>query len=305
MDLNINRDFATVQHQSDDYIIGKNTGARKYTTKTSIVGKFSSVNASLQAVKSHFPYPAGEAASIRIGGGGFNTFRTYEDTLTTFLDNPQSLVEKDKIVRQTIIEQNTPGNTVEYDYQGDYLDIGKFLEGEPECFGNSSWGKTTVRFLKINIAAGINGWVTASDCLHRAKKITNLVDWLEANNVRVAIDVWDISECELYQIKVKDFNNPLQLPDLAIVSHPEFLRRILFRYNEHSDTHQAGYGTTDRLNPFISNLYNEMEGGTALAVGHEWDSKQNIDDNFEAFEAGIRDRVMNNEDLEGQFTILM
>lgn len=66
-----------------------------------------------------------------------------------------------------------------------------------------------------------------------------------------------------FEVIIKRHDEPLTISDLAVVSHPEFLRRAIFRVIEHSKTYSSGYGQAmifgDALTPELLDSGNNDE----------------------------------------------
>jgi len=116
------------------------------------------------------------------------------------------------------------------------------MEGIPEAWGSMHNGNARNR--RVNILVNtMQVWsIDHKDVTHRGERILRLIDALEAGGVRTQIVGMGSHQCVHVEVVLKRHDEPLTITDLAVVSHPEFLRRIIFRVNEYSKTWDYGYG---------------------------------------------------------------
>jgi hypothetical protein len=171
----------------------------------------------------------------------FNAFDTYNEALTTFRQHPEKVVVFDP-GELRIKDDSESGSNVDYDVVGDYIDMGRYMEGVPESWGSMHNGNARNR--RVNIIVDVSQvWnIKHEDVTHRGERILRLIDALEAGGVRSELTAIESSECVHSEVKLKRHDEPLTISDLAVVTHPEYLRRILFRVIEHSKTFQDGFG---------------------------------------------------------------
>lgn len=142
-----------------------------------------------------------------------------------------------------LLEEDSSGNSISFDVTGEYLDVGRYLSNDPECFGNTRFGKQNPKFCTINISIS-HAWFIHKGIIDlRNSCICQLVDFLENNNVRCRIKAIEVTECGLIGVIVKDYTDPLNMNNVAVVNSPDFLRRIVFLLDEFSPTWEKGYGT--------------------------------------------------------------
>lgn len=226
------------------YFIGEITKRHKhldYLEAGAIVTLFDGVASALDFVSEKMPEPKQGRSSVKEGNGNFNSFKTYEEAMQIFRASPDKVVKFDP-GELRVRDVNESGTQVEYDVTGDYIDIGRYLEGIPEVMGSMHSGNARNR--RVNLVVNINqNWRIDQDVIkHRGERILRLVDALEAGGVRAMITAIESSECNHSEFVIKHHDEPLTISDLAVVTHPEFLRRVIFRIIEHSKTFQYGYG---------------------------------------------------------------
>ena len=197
---------------------------------------------------------------------GFYTFNNLADALDVFENKPETIrafsVNDDRIER---IE--SPGKDVMFDVTGDYLDIDKFLMGEPEHMGNAVMGNPKNVFCTLNILTSFVYYTTAEYQLVKQKRILRLVDWLETQGVRVQIVAQDDSDVAFISTKVKEYQDPFNLNDLAVVCHPDWLRRFEFLVMEQSKTWSYGYGSSSAYDKRMMKYVPQPEDGVYIYVG--------------------------------------
>src|SRR5690606_40236822 len=121
---------------------------------------FESVPALFRAIKSEGWTPQNAMASDIRGDGEYLVFNSLEEAHHVFEKEPwriRQFSQKDDRLRN----EDNPGNDVFYDVVGDYLDIGKTMEGDPEDFGNSIMGNPARVFANIKIGLTSAKWTTA------------------------------------------------------------------------------------------------------------------------------------------------
>lgn len=219
---------------------------RTYNQKNQLVGKFKGLNA-LFEYQEKFQAEAkrGKSSDTKRGSkkDGFYHFNSFKEAVDVYLNDPQSVV--DFIEADMAIEGgDSAGRELIYDVTGDFLDIGRFIEGEPENFGSLTNGNPRNKRVNIIMDASWN-WDTHKDFINlRSSRIIRLVDWLESQNIRTSVTAVLSDACCHMEIVVKQFDEPLDLNDIAIVGHSDFLRRITFRFIEYSETYSSGYGNS-------------------------------------------------------------
>lgn len=242
----ISQNDIKVVDSGSGYVIGELPQKHKHLTymrPSALVVLADGVDNLLNMVAEKMPDAAREKSSASTGRTEFNAFDTYDEALTTFRTEPQKVVSFNP-AELTIKDSNEAGSQVEYDVTGDYIDMGRFMEGIPEVMGSMRNGNSRNRRVNITINLNYSAWVNHSAILHRGERILRLVDALEAGGVRTSLVGIESTQCGHTEVILKRHEEPLTISDLAVVTHPEFLRRIVFRINEHSKTWQDGYGSS-------------------------------------------------------------
>lgn len=207
-----------------------------------------SVAACLAHIKEHMPEPKREKASSRHSDkdDGFYTFKTYEDAWDAFAHKPYELAVFKEAVEMVKV-MDAPGIEIDYDVVGDDLDMGRYLEGDPLCYSHMVMGNSRSVVATLYVSTSAPYWVQKDAFAAKVARICRLCDWLETNRVRTRIVGIEANQCGFFEVIVKDFADPMYLPNVAVVAHGDFLRRIIFRVNEYSKTWDYGYGTAINL----------------------------------------------------------
>lgn len=136
-----------------------------------------------------------------------------------------------------------------WDVTGDYVDIGKFLTGEPECCGSDAeYGEQlSGRVVTIRLNACVSGGLQADAIVARGVAVLVAVDILESLGKRCEVivsqatstygrggDAGSVRDLHLdANVTVKRAGEPVDLDRLAYsVAHPAFFRRLGFRFME-------------------------------------------------------------------------
>lgn len=213
-----------------------------YLKKGTLVTLFDGVDTMLDFVSEKMPNPKRGESSSSTGRDNFNAFATYEEAMTVFRSRPEEVTEYDT-AELRIKDSSEAGSQVEYDVTGDFIDMGRYMEGIPEVMGSMHNGNARNR--RANIVINLNQYSRISHEVikHRGERLLRLIDALEAGGVRTMLTAIESTECDHIEVTVKRHDEPLTISDLAVVTHPEFLRRTIFRIVEHSKTWDWGYGS--------------------------------------------------------------
>ena len=270
------------------YFIGEMKKQHKHFTylrQGALVTLFDGLDVALDTVLTKMPEPKRSEASSKQEPGSFNRFNSYEEALDTFRNKPERVVKFDP-AELRIKDESEAGNTVEYDVVGDFIDMGRYMEGVPESVGTMRRGSARNR--RANIVINLcQIWSIGHETItHRSERILRLIDGLEAGGIRCQITGIESTECTHLEVIIKHHNEPLTISDLAVVTHPEFLRRVIFRINEHSKTWDYGYGSavdfSDKLTTDV--IDNDINDEIDIVIDSNLRSKEKIDELFDKLE---------------------
>ena len=214
----------------------------RYLDTGTLVTLFDGVDKLLDFVTEKMPEPKRGGSSTETGRNNFNAFATYDEAMDIFRNRPEEITTFDP-AELRIKDAGEVGTEVEYDVTGDFIDIGRYMEGIPEVMGNMHNGNARNR--RANIVINLNQYsrINHEVIQHRGERVLRLIDALEAGGVRSQLIAIESTQCDHIEVTVKRHDEPLTISDLAVVMHPEFLRRTIFRIAEHSKTWDWGYGS--------------------------------------------------------------
>jgi len=244
------------------YIVGNRKGLKK----NYLVGKFWGVNTALDFIEKH-DGKIGNPSTCCLSSQAtrdqrWTKFDSYKKSLHAIRKTPE--VFRD--FKQTdikVIDHDVAGNDIEYGVTGDYLDVGALMSGEPEVFASQINGKATNRFVRIIVNGGMRAKTTEKQINERAKGILTLVDSLESTNIRVEVVViYHTNNCHL-EIVVKQYQDVLNIDEVASSLSADFFRRIYFKWSEHSASHTHNYGVEE---PIINELDRTTDAETVVLV---------------------------------------
>lgn len=241
-----------IKDQGTGYKVGevdKVTRDFSYLEKGAIVTEFEGVQSMLTYVRDNMKTAKQNKSSV--GRGSFWYFNSYKEAMDVYTTSPEKIRVFDENDSQ-ILGGDSGGKDVRYDVTGDYLDVGRYVEGIPEVFGSMYNGNPRGQRVNIIMSIDWQGSTSTATINARSKRVLRLIDWLEAQGVRTKLMVACSSETNHSELTLKHYDEPLELNDIAVTNHSDFLRRIMFRVIEHSKTFQDGYGSSVKFNEAIS-----------------------------------------------------
>lgn len=268
------------------YVIGEITKAPKglrYLQEGELCSFFDGVDTALDYITKLQPMKGKTSAGYE---PGFQVFQTFNQAIDVFRNHPEQVV--DFIPAELRIKDaSESGQEVDYDVVGDYIDMGRYMEGIPESWGSMHMGNARNRRINITVHSNYNGGTGEDIVRHRSERIIRLIDALEAGGVRVKLTVMWSNECAHTELLVKKHEEPLTIADVAVVTHPDWHRRLQFRLVENSKTFEYGYGRSDL---FTKNATPEMledeqlNDETGIFIGNTLHSRGIIDTRFDQLE---------------------
>lgn len=224
----------------------------------SVYHRFPSAAAVSEHVSTALPYD--RRASHKTGkderewNGGF----TYEEAETALLAGWSAGVTP-------ILELSNPlfdsisslieRTDISFDVTGNFLDVARFSEGEPECWGtfhDNIHDGSGQRVLRVSYNITASAGVSAEVMQRRGMIITTLVNCLQQAGYRIEL-VLQLSISGygglgnmLFEVLLKAADQPLDLDKLAFQTSPAMFRRIGFAMMEHTPTwSRSRYGIGD------------------------------------------------------------
>ncbi len=157
-----------------------------------------------------------------------------------------------------------------YDVSGAYVDVGAFLEGDPECLIDwDTTEDTSPRVISIYVNLCTSSGTNARKMVRRGVATAALVDCLETRGIRCEVvvvsangwrprkakqvmqdddeDSWNAIG-SIIRVVVKRAHQPLDMDRLSFcLAHPSMFRRFMFRVMESEPDVPGGYGSVRTL----------------------------------------------------------
>lgn len=162
-----------------------------------------------------------------------------DEAIDLFRNKRQDLLP-DGFKQQYIKSIHSSGVDVEFGVTGDYLDMGRYMSGEPEVFGTNINGDLTGKVVSVYINASVSASYDAEDVMLGAKKLAEVINALYVSGARVSTTFISAEETQWIEVKLNDFGDPLNPVDLVAVASPSFIRRLCFAVNNYHDVSTHG-----------------------------------------------------------------
>jgi hypothetical protein len=191
--------------------------------------------------------PEGNHSRTQVADGRFTT-TDFETTLQRVERGWDGVTDKvsdfgDKLVH-LMTNARPYANALEFGEDGDWVDVGKYLDGEvDECFASLVEGNPVpVRSLNMIVNITCNYHVNASAMQMRGAALAYLVDWFRANGVN--INLWAVMYTENITDSEGHDQNTLHLHRIdtaegyslnqlaSYIALPDFMRRVGFGIEE-------------------------------------------------------------------------
>jgi hypothetical protein len=169
-----------------------------------------------------------------------------------------------------------PIETVTYDVTGDFVDMGRFVSGEPEAMGAIVDSAITRNASRPRIVHMVNNFAASSgvspeSISWRGAGIVAAIHLLERHRIRVRLDLVQAVRAmgtEVYyelRIAAKLPEQPMQIDKLAFCTmHPAMLRRLVFSIEETESAEvreglgfktYGGYGAPTTIREAFGDVY--------------------------------------------------
>ncbi len=137
-----------------------------------------------------------------------------------------------------------------WDVTGDFVDVGAYLTGEPECMVRDEIieREQSGKIVAIAVNMGAPHFIAPEAIIRRGSALIALVDLLEQSGLSCEITVFSRSETVTagiqYSATLKRAGEAVELDRLAFwLAHPSALRRIIFRLRETERNWKALHAT--------------------------------------------------------------
>lgn len=206
--------------------------------------------------------------SHKVGNKRFSGTETFEEAIDLATNGWQDGRERleelraslDRFVSGAVAAKS---KTLHHDVTGEFLDVGRFLSGEPECFGEfreAEGGTARSKVVKIVANVSAIGSVDTPSIFSAGAAIFAAVDILESLGTRVELwlgsgsENWNGGRLQVL-VKIKDAGQPSEPDRIAFfLAHNATLRRLFFSVEA-----QRGFAASNsRTTPL------ELEAGTIV-----------------------------------------
>lgn len=194
------------------------------------------INALVDYVATHKP---NRGSSTTAGEKGWYGTNSLSEALILFKNNRQDLLPKG-FKQHRVKSLHSLGTDVAFDVTGDFLDVGRYLSGEPEVFGTNINGDLTSKVIQVYINASVSSSWDAEEIMLGAEKLAEVINALYLSGAKVSTTFLSAEETQWVEVKLNDFGDPLDPVDLIAVASPAFIRRLCFAVNNYHDVSTHG-----------------------------------------------------------------
>lgn len=194
------------------------------------------INALVDYIATHKP---NRGASTTAGETGWYGTNSLDEALNLFKNNRQELLPKG-FKQHKIKNLHSLGTDVAFDVTGDFLDVGRYLSGEPEVFGKNINGDLTGKVIRVYINASVSYSWDAEEIMLGAEKLAEVINALYLSGAKVSTTFLSAEETQWVEVKLNDFGDPIDPVDLIAVASPSFIRRLCFAVNNYHEVFQGG-----------------------------------------------------------------
>ena len=230
------RDWAELKKDGDVFAgwVKKELTSRDEDRRPAIVAP--NIRAFVDYVSQHKPKTG---SSTYTHNGGWYGTKSLDQAIDLFRNKRHELLPKG-FQQKYIKNVNANGIDVEYNVTGDYLDIGRYMSGEPEVFGTNINGDLTGKVVSVYINASVSASYDADDVILGAEKLAEVINALYVSGARVSTTFMSAEETQWIEVKLNEFGDPLNPVDLVAVASPSFIRRLCFAVNNYFDVSTHG-----------------------------------------------------------------
>jgi hypothetical protein len=201
-----------------------------------------SVNAFIDWAVANKDRPRQDRTSLRNDNyNGMFGFNSFDEAMDVFKNRPHE-IRKFSENDDTLKLADSVGNEIEYDVTGAFIDMGRYLEGTPECMGSNVMGNPDNVIATIILNLSTSGSAHSSSLNYRLQRILRVVDWLERERIRTEIIAVCFNQHVHFECVIKRAEDSLDLNSIAIAAHSDFSRRLRWLVIECSPNFSWGHG---------------------------------------------------------------
>lgn len=251
------RDWAELKKDGDVLAgwVRKRLTGRDEDRRPAIVAP--NIRAFVDYVSKHKPK---DGSSVEVGDKEWFGTSSLEGAIDLFRNNRSGLLPKG-FKQHKINNVYSHGTDAAFDVTGDYLDIGRYMSGEPEVFGTNINGDLTGKVVSVYINASVTAYWSAEEVMQGAERLAEVINALYVSGAKVSTTFMSAEETQWVEVKLNDFGDPLDPVDLIAVASPAFIRRLCFAINNYFG--QMHLGT---IVDVLANHKDMLNQGEDLAV---------------------------------------
>jgi hypothetical protein len=244
----------------------------------------------------------GDRRSSRTGSKSFTQTESWDECVRLVHNGwPAGAKQVAKVLADIkTVEDEVEKPQIRFDVEGDMVDIGRFVSGDPECMMRWEPDKQQKRIARILFPLSVSGAVSTEIMRWRGACVLALIDRLEAEGVRAQVDVCYASKGyggtgAKNWIQIANVKRPdeiLYMDRMAFhLVHPSSFRRVMFALGENGpddlvathgmyDSH--GYGTP--IQNVASHIPEEMAYDLIIPGVHLYTVEQAVEETERMFQ---------------------
>jgi hypothetical protein len=215
---------------------------------------------------------------------------TWEESIRLFREGWPDGVKDITFQADRINDQidEASGYGIEQDVTGDYIDVGSYLEGVPECFGKMVTAEGPKDEVEIIVSATVSARVDKSTVFNRGAAIASLIDQLRRTHfvkLSFVVKVTGIMGSDITTYFHVNMQNEYSRDLIAFMAaNAAYLRRIWFSVAEKvlERDECGGYGHVSDITPPPGVIY--FEG---LTTNEGWETIDEATQRVQAILDGI------------------
>lgn len=175
---------------------------------------------------------------------------TWQETMTDFYDGYDvEAMAYEKKSLDSLIESEQTKTNIQYDVTGDYLDVGAFMQGTPECFASMELLPSDKPELNIYASVSVSAGISPEIIKTRGVAIASLIEQLKHDYF---VNLWfefasNYNHGHYYKFKVP-VENVTSFNQLAFyAAHAGMLRRFCLAIMEYTENNKKIYGYGEPL----------------------------------------------------------
>ena len=179
----------------------------------------------------------------------FNACLTWDEAVNKLMYGDELNVEKlNAAIKLQTVPEPAQKDRMVFDVAGFNACVPRYLQGIPAAMYNKKKVETKRKVVTLNKCIDYNAGQSATEIYEWSARTVRIIQAIERMGYKVNLNVLDACYFDMYckypiefvQYRVKNANEPLNIRKLAfMLTNPDMLRRISFRYYEVCDTYKV------------------------------------------------------------------